>query len=630
MDARLAALSGPLKGSAFPLEAEETVVGRDAGADISVPDGGASRRHCAFRRTEGGGFSIHDLGSLNGTFVNGVPVQTRSLAHGDRIEAGRSTFIFLSHADAVVPEGDTLTWRDDPVELPPTIRVPAGNAPASAFDAPAALALLDRALLAVSIARTSADLAAEAADIALSLVPADRCAIVWGSERAPEILPLAARARGGAALEGFRASRTLLAQLTGSRDALIVNDIERDERWGAVASVISGEARAILAAPVVANGRVEGAFIAEALRPGNRFEESHARMLLALGRWLGPALESATRREWLDAERRRLEAEAFSTSEMVGESAAIREVLRTIARVAPTDAAVLIRGESGTGKELVARAIHRGSRRADRPFVAINGASLSESLLESELFGHERGAFTGAIAQKKGKLEIAHGGTVFLDEVGELPAGVQARLLRVLQEREFERVGGTRPIRVDIRLIAATNRDLEAAMREGRFRDDLFYRLNVISITVPPLRDRREDVALLASHFASRAARRVGRPIAGFTEAAREALARHDWPGNVRELANAIESAVILGGDEAIAPEDLPEAVVESAHEGGPAAGSFQEKVHRAKVEAIVEAVEEAGGNLTEAARRLDLHPNYLHRLIRKLNVRPLLPRREP
>jgi Nif-specific regulatory protein len=629
MDARLAALSGPLKGSAFPLRAEETVIGRDTSADIAVSDGGASRRHCVLRRG-GGAFSIADLGSLNGTFVNGIPVQARALAHGDRIEVGRSTFIFLSEPDAgEFSGGEAVTLRDDPAELPPTMRVSDANVPAGAFTATAAVELLDRALSAVSSARSAAELAAEAADIALSLVPADRCAVVWGSERAPESVPLAARTRGGDAVAGFRASRTLLAEVTRSAEALIVNDIPRDEKWGGVASMVADEARAILAAPIAAAGRCEGAFIADAVRPGARFEEVHARMLLALGRWFGPALESAARREWLDAERRRLDAEAFAASEMVGESSAIQDVLRTIARVAPTDAAVLIPGESGTGKELVARAIHRGSRRADRPFVAINGASLSESLLESDLFGHERGAFTGAIAQKKGKLEIAHGGTVFLDEVGELPAGVQARLLRVLEAKEFERVGGTRPIRADIRLVTATHRDLEDAIRAGGFREDLFYRINVVSIVVPPLRERREDVALLASHFAARAARRIGRPIAGFTEAAREALARHDWPGNVRELANAVERAVILGAGEAIAPEDLPDSVVESALGAGSAPGTFQERVHRAKVEAIVEAVEASGGNLTEAARRLGLHPNYLHRLIRNLNVRPLLPRRD-
>ena len=626
MDARLAVLSGPLKGSAFPLRGEETVIGRDTSADIAVPDGGASRRHCVLR-LGGGAFSIADLGSLNGTFVNGIPVQARALAHGDRIEVGRSTFIFLSDAGEF-SGGEGVTLRDDPAELSPTIRV-SGDGPAGAFSTTSAVELLDRALSAVSTARNAAELAAEAADIALSLVPADRCAVVWGSDRAPEIVPLAARTRPGDAIADFRASRTLLAQVTGSADALIVNDIRRDEKWGTVESLVADEARAILAAPITASGRCEGAFIADAVRPGGRFEEIHARMLLALGRWFGPALESAARREWLDAERRRLDAEAFATSEMVGESPAIQEVLRTIARVAPTDAAVLIRGESGTGKELVARAIHRGSRRADRPFIAINGASLSESLLESELFGHERGAFTGAIAQKKGKLEIAHGGTVFLDEVGELPAGVQARLLRVLEAKEFERVGGTRPIRVDIRLVTATNRDLEAAIRAGQFREDLYYRINVVSIVVPPLRERREDVALLSSHFAARAARRIGRPIAGFTEAAREALARHDWPGNVRELANAVERAVILGVGDAIAPEDLPDSIAESALERGAAPGTFQERVHRAKVEAIVEAVQDAGGNLTDAARRLGLHPNYLHRLIRNLNVRPLLPRRD-
>jgi len=632
MDAKLAALSGPMKGSVFPLDEEETIIGRDPAAGISLPDGGASRRHCSVRRTIGkeDEFSVADLDSLNGTFVNGVPVQTRVLVHGDRIEIARSAFVFLAGEAEEERAGEPpVVLREDPIELSSTVRIsPSSEWPADVRGI-SAVEVLDRAISALSNGRTVTALASEAADLALSVIPADRCAVVWGAGDDPEPVALASRARGGVSLADVRVSRTLLAEARHSFDALVVNDIRRDERWASAASVIASEARAVLAAPIPSGGASGGAFIVEMVRPDGRFDEAHARVLLALGRWLGPALESAARREWLEAERRRLDAEAGASSEMIGESAAIRNIHRTIAQVAPTDAAVLIRGESGTGKELVARAIHRGSRRADRPFVAINGASLSESLLESDLFGHERGAFTGAIAQKKGKLEIAHGGTVFLDEVGELPPGVQARLLRVLQEKEFERVGGTRTMRVDVRIVAATNRDLEAAIREGRFREDLFYRLNVVSIVVPPLRERREDIALLASHFGARISRRVGRPIAGFTPDAREAMARYDWPGNVRELANAVERAVILGGGDAIGLEDLPDAVVEAKRAGIPAPGSFHERVHRAKVDAIVEAVQASGGNLTEAAHRLGLHPNYLHRLIRNLDVRPLLPRRE-
>jgi transcriptional regulator with GAF, ATPase, and Fis domain len=242
---------------------------------------------------------------------------------------------------------------------------------------------------------------------------------------------------------------------------------------------------------------------------------------------------------------------------MVGEGEAMQRVYHFIGKVAPTDATVLINGESGTGKELAARAIHRNSKRAQKPFVAVNCAALTESLLESELFGHERGAFTGAIAQKKGRLEIANGGTLFLDEIGELSPALQVKLLRVLQEREFERVGGTVTIKADVRVIAATNKNLEAAMAANQFRHDLFYRLNVVSLEMPPLRTRREDILLLASYFVEKYATVCNRKLKGISPDARTALLAYEWPGNVRELENTIERAVVLGATDFILTKDF-------------------------------------------------------------------------
>jgi Nif-specific regulatory protein len=285
----------------------------------------------------------------------------------------------------------------------------------------------------------------------------------------------------------------------------------------------------------------------------------------------------------------------------------------------------LIDGESGTGKELAARAIHLNSPRAEKAFVAVNCAALTESLLESELFGHEKGAFTGAVALKKGKLEVADGGTVFLDEVGEMPPPLQAKLLRVLQEREFERVGGTRTIKVDIRLLAATNRDLEEAIKGGEFRQDLYYRLNVVSVKMPPLRERREDIPLLASYFAAKYSKKCKPYAMGVSAAARQLLVHYDWPGNVRELENAIERAVVLGSTDLILPEDLPEAVLETEAPSSVTVTRYHEAVAEAKKQLILKAVEQAKGNFTEAAKLLGVHPNYLHRLISNMNLRPEL-----
>jgi Nif-specific regulatory protein len=299
----------------------------------------------------------------------------------------------------------------------------------------------------------------------------------------------------------------------------------------------------------------------------------------------------------------------------------MQRVYHFISKVAPTNATVLISGESGTGKELAARAIHRNSKRAQKPFMAVNCAALNESLLETELFGHEKGSFTGALAQKKGRLEIADGGTIFLDEIGELTPALQVKLLRVLQEREFERVGGTVTINVDLRVIAATNKNLEEAIEAGGFRQDLYYRLNVVSLEMPSLRDRREDIMLLANYFADKYGARCNRKLRGFSPETRTCLKAYDWPGNVRELENTIERAVVLGTTEWILPEDLPEALLESKVTADGSVTTYHEAVVQNKREIILRAIERANNNHAEAARLLGIHPNYLQRLIRNLNL---------
>ena len=299
----------------------------------------------------------------------------------------------------------------------------------------------------------------------------------------------------------------------------------------------------------------------------------------------------------------------------------MQRVYHFIKKVAPTDATVLISGESGTGKELAARAMHRNSNRAQKPFMAVNCAALNEALLESELFGHERGSFTGAFAQKKGRLEIADGGTVFLDEIGELTPPLQVKLLRVLQERQFERVGGTLTLNVDLRVIAATNKNLEEAIETGEFRQDLYYRLNVVSLEMPPLRERREDIMLLANYFADKYGARCNRKLKGFSAEARTCLSAYDWPGNVRELENTIERAVVLGTTEWIIPEDLPEVLLESKVTADGSMTTYHAAVVQNKKQIILRALEQANNNHAEAARLLGIHPNYLQRLIRNMNL---------
>jgi len=271
---------------------------------------------------------------------------------------------------------------------------------------------------------------------------------------------------------------------------------------------------------------------------------------------------------------------------------------------------------------VVAKALHRNSPRATKPFVAINCAAIPETLLESDLFGHERGAFTGAATQKKGRLEVADGGVVFLDEIGELAPALQVKLLRVLQEREFERVGGTHPIKVNIRLIAATNRDLEDAVRKGEFRQDLYYRLAVVKMTMPPLRERREDIPMLTRHFVQKYAKRCGVKAKPISREAMAALVHYEWPGNVRELENAIERSLVMGSSDMVLLEDLPESLLEQNAPEDITEGKYHGSVKELKKQLILDAVEQTGGNYVEAAGILGVHPNYLHRLIRNLGLK--------
>lgn len=343
-------------------------------------------------------------------------------------------------------------------------------------------------------------------------------------------------------------------------------------------------------------------------------------------------LERALEHSRLSVENRELRrqlTDATAGPGILGRSKAMQDMLQILTTVAPTEATVLITGESGTGKELVARALHEGSARAQRSLVTVNCAALAENLLESELFGHEKGSFTGAERRREGRFSQAHGGTLFLDEIGEMPLPLQAKLLRALQEGEVQRVGSDAPITVDVRVLAATNRDLRVEVAERRFREDLYFRLNVITIEVPPLRARAEDIPLLAAHFMERFAARNRKPLKGFSPQAMDVLLRYAWPGNVRELENAVERAVILSTGDLITERELPLALtdehapqvsaVESAAEStGSLAGLPLEEVER---RAIVETLRDAEDNKSEAARRLGITRATLHNKLKKYGL---------
>jgi transcriptional regulator with GAF, ATPase, and Fis domain len=382
------------------------------------------------------------------------------------------------------------------------------------------------------------------------------------------------------------------------------------------------QAEGLVVVPVYAAGVARGVILAQSAADA----EETLDILSSVSTLASVALENARELQALKFENEKLQQQLVSDDfGIVGKSASMRRLLQLVRRVAAQDATVLVLGESGTGKELIARALHQGSPRRAKPFVAINCAALTETLLESELFGHEKGAFTGAVAQKKGRLESAEGGTVFLDEIGEMAMSLQAKLLRVLQEREFERVGGNKTHRLDVRLVAATNRDLMTEVRAGKFREDLYHRLNVVALRMPPLRERPEDIPLLAEHFLRKSARRMGRTMAGISPEAERMLIRYSWPGNVRELENAMERGVVLCESEWLMHGDLPEALLGYAPAAPDVQSDFDAAVVDAKRDAILKAWQQAQGDYKQAAALLGIHPNSLLRLIRKTGLRDVL-----
>src|SRR6185503_2943037 len=420
-------------------------------------------------------FKILDLDSFNGTFVNDVPIKEQRLNHGDQITVGDTLLLFLTdHVEGsmnlnlvqldqgkVVTRSAARLRKDEALYLNP----------AKLLLTPKPLSRLERdlnLLLEISTSlnaiRDVETLQHRLLESVLEALPAERAAIILLQGGLDDVLAVYGKDRNTERLQSISVSQTVASQVLNDGLALLSNDVLENEEYEKAESLLGRHTRALACVPLAITDRIAGLIYVDTSDPSSQFDEGHLQLLMAVAGIASIAFENALHFEWLSREKGRLQAEIELEHEMVGESERMQEVYKLIARAAASDSTVLIRGESGTGKELAARALHRNSLRRDRPFIAINCATLAEQLLESELFGHERGAFTGAIQQKKGKLEVADGGTIFLDEVGEMSDSMQAKLLRVLQEREFERVGGTRTINMNVRIVAASNRDLKAAI----------------------------------------------------------------------------------------------------------------------------------------------------------------------
>ncbi len=629
MQPKLAALSGPLRKSEFPV-AGFLSIGRDSSNSVCLEDTSVSANHCHITADKEQ-FLLTDLGSGSGTFVNGIPVKERVLAAGDQIAVGSSLLLFQLD-DSPASTSSPVELDENPLaggemqELRPDELLYLNPESLAALPQSARLARALRTLLKISTAigsiRDVDSLQWQLLGMIFDVIPAERGAILLVDGNAEEISSPVAWDRVSGPDHPVHVNRALAHRAIEEGVALLENE-GQEMKSGDSCRLEAGKlAHSVLCAPLIAAGQVLGVIHVDSSNPATTFTRDDLQLLAAIAGLAAIAIENARQFERLDIENQQLRAEVSLQHDMVGQGPRMREVYQFIERVAPSDSTVLITGESGTGKELAARAMHKNSARKDKPFVALNCAALTETLLESELFGHEKGAFTSAVCQKKGLLEVAEGGTVFLDEVGELPLTLQAKLLRVLQEREFVRVGGTRPIKLNARFLAATNRDLQKAVREEKFRADLFHRLNVISLSLPALREHAEDIPLLAGHFVSRYAQKCNRSIKGISPDARACLMQYDWPGNIRELENAMERAVVIGSSSFILPEDLPETLLDSAPLSSTAPAKYHEAIRSLKKQLILNAFEQSGGSFTEAAKLLGVHPNYLHRLVRNLNLK--------
>jgi Nif-specific regulatory protein len=417
----------------------------------------------------------------------------------------------------------------------------------------------------------------------------------------------------------------IAGQVAQTGKPLLIADVRNDARWyKEISESIGFETQSIACVPLELDNKTIGVVQIIDKEDGRQIQQSDMQLIDEFAALAAVAIGHARNIQEVKKENADLKQELKIRHQLIGKSMALEKVITDGLKVANSKASALILGESGTGKELLARLIHRAGPRKDKPLIVLNCAAMPESLLEDELFGHEKGAFTGAVNRKIGKFELAHEGTIFLDEIGEMTPGMQAKLLRVLQEGNFYRVGGNIPISVDVRVLSATNKKLDKEVSEGRFREDLYYRLNVVQINMPTLRERKEDIPLLAEHFLSIFKEETVMPNLTISKAALDKMVQYDWPGNIRELRNAIERAVVMGNGKEILPEDLPIANTRHSYPGLQVGLTLEEALNQFKREFIILNLKHTSGNRSQAAKTMDIQRTYLSRLISKYDLKDI------
>ncbi len=623
-------------GETLPLSSSiRYTLGRAHSNRIPLRDDRCSRDHSEIYFFDNAWY-IRDLKSLNGSHVNEERLtKEQKLESGDRIRFGNSRFLFLNDLTDLPTSQPS---HSDPVQTEIAIRSRIGSSKYLATKKPEvssqtievalnrgrhvssteAVSLLYELALESARSTTPAELADRVLSSLFAGTPAEVAAVLSNvADQETELI--AYRTRSARPQTYHKVSSFVSSEVLETRQAVLAEDVASEKDLKNRDSVNDLKAASLICAPVIADEELLGLVHIYSTTQFRPLNNDDLEFVLAVARQLGIAWQRLRRETGLSAEVKSLKDRFQLQSDLIGESHGIRQIETQISRVAPMRTTVLIRGESGVGKELVARAIHNSGPRKDEAFICLNCAALTETLLESELFGHERGAFTGATERLIGKFESADGGTIFLDEIGEMSVGTQAKLLRVLEGQAFERVGGNTPIRVDVRVVAATNRPLEEAVHDGTFRKDLFFRLQVVQIDVPPLRNRTEDIPLLALHFFQHYTRETGRRLREISPGALRKLSEYDWPGNVRELRNVIERAVVLCTGPSIEEADIwlaPLFQNQSDRAFEPQTLEELEKRH------ISETLEHTGWNKSQAAALLGIERSTLDRKIKAYQLK--------
>lgn len=589
----------------YPLVKDIVNVGRSSKSDVRINHTSISRMHCRFIRTEEG-FKIKDLGSRNGTYVNWTRVDEELLQDGDEVGIGEIQLTFLKDK----PPGGTTSEVTQPLSI---------------YDERTGL-LLQTILASIQLREMDRFLPV-VVDNVIKLAGAERGMILFRKPEAPEGFEVRlARDNLGITIEDVSDfSRKIPRKVLEEGKPIYIRDLREETARVLYSSAFKYNLLSIMCVPLKIGNRVFGALYVDSHTAVKEFSSEDHLLLQAVANHLALAIENVrlyeeqmieelNRRQALERENLELRRKIESRRQIVGECPAMKAVYEIVRKAAPTDATVLIQGDSGTGKEAIAHLLHDLSPRSEKPFVVVDCAAIPETLLESELFGYEKGAFTGASSRKIGKFELAQGGTVFLDEIGELPISLQAKILRALQEKEVHRVGGVEPVPVDVRVIAASNRNLKEMVEAGKFRQDLYYRLNVVTLQVPPLRERGSDILLLAEHFLEVSNERYGKSVEGFDVEAREALQRYNWPGNVRELKHRIERAVILTNNDKLTAADLELDVAARVR-------TLEEARDRFEKQYIYNALLANRHNVTRTAGALGISRQHLQNLIKKHNL---------